>query len=258
MPGSPALLDVDKDGFAEKAYIGDLDGRLWGVDISPGFQAADSWSAVTLYTDPDNYPIITKPAVWQSSTTQMANPRVYFGTGGDDSAPNLALYSFVALIDDSAGPQVDWFLGVPDAAGIRPEVKDVGDLGVTEKVWADPKIADYTVYFSTLTGSIESVDPCANLGGVGKLYGRFIVSFSGSAIGGTAFKTATGPMETMDLSIKTRSAVTIGDQQSTETGLRKREIYIQEYNSTVQKLEQTTGGLIRIKSWREIYKIIKK
>jgi len=109
-----------------------------------------------------------------------------------------------------------------------------------------------------LTGSIESVDPCANLGGVGKLYARFIVSFAGAGIGGTAFKTATGPVESLNLAIKTRSAVTIGEQQSTETGLRKREVYIQEYNSTVQKLEQTTGGLIKIKSWREIYKIIKK
>jgi PilY1 beta-propeller domain/FG-GAP-like repeat len=258
MPGSPALIDTDRDGFAEKVYIGDLDGRLWGVDISSGFQAADSWSASRLYVDPDNYPIITKPAVWRSSTTQLPDTRVYFGTGGDDAAPNLAMYSFIALIDRDTGPEVEWYVGAPDAAGIRAEDKDVGDLAIAEKVWADPKIADYTVYFSTLTGSIESVDPCANLGGVGKLYGRFIISFSGSAIGGSAFKTATGPMESLDLSIKTRSAVTIGEQQSTETGLRKREVYIQEYNSTVQKLEQTTGGLIRITSWREIYKIIKK
>ncbi len=35
------------------------------------------------------------------------------------------------------------------------------------------------------------------------------------------------------------------------------EVYIQEYDSTIQKLEQTIGGLLKIKSWREIYKIIK-
>ncbi len=52
--------------------------------------------------------------------------------------------------------------------------------------------------------------------------------------------------------------MTLGEQQTTTTGLRKREVYIQEYDSTVQKLEQLTGGIIKIKSWREIYKIIKR
>lgn len=258
VPGSPALIDTDRDGYVERVFIGDLDGRMWKVDISNEFQAADSWTERAIYTDPDNYPIITKPALWRSATSQLPDPRVYFGTGGDDAAPNAATYSFVALIDGGSGPTVEWFLGTPDAGGIRPVDKDVGNLGAGEKVWADPKISDYTVYFSTLTGSIESVDPCANLAGAGKLYARFMLSFAGSAIGGTAFKTATGPVESLNLSIKTRSAVTVGEQQSTETGLRKREIYIQEYNSTVQKLEQTTGGVVKVKSWREIYKIIKK
>jgi Tfp pilus tip-associated adhesin PilY1 len=251
-------MDTNRDGFVERAYIGDLDGRLWKIDLSREFQSAADWTAQLLYTDPDNYPIITKPALWQSTMSQLPDPRVYFGTGGDDAAPNVALYSFVALIDGSSSAQVEWFMGIPDAGGIRLEDKDVGDLGIGEKVWADPKIADYTIYFSTLTGSIESVDPCSNLGGAGKLYARFLVSIAGSAVGGTAFKTATGPIEALNLAIKTRSAVTVGEQQTTETGVRKREIYIQEYNSTVQKLEQATGGLLKVKSWREIYKVIKK
>jgi hypothetical protein len=254
LPGSPSLIDIDQNGLVNTAYIGDLDGRVWKVNI----EAADPWTAEVFYTDPDNYPIITKPALWRSATSQIPGTRVYFGTGGDDAAPDTAAYSFIGLIDASAKPEVEWFLGTPDAGGVRPADKDVGDLGAGEKVWADPKISDYTVYFSTLTGGIESVNPCADLAGGGKLYGRFILAFAGSPIGGTAFKMATGPVEFLNLAIKTRSAVTIGEQQSTETGLRKRDIYIQEYNSTVQKLEQTTGGLIRVKSWREIYKIIKK
>jgi hypothetical protein len=51
--------------------------------------------------------------------------------------------------------------------------------------------------------------------------------------------------------------VTLGEQSATEGGIRKRDVYIQEYDSTIQKLEQMTGGLLKIKSWREIYKIIK-
>jgi hypothetical protein len=80
----------------------------------------------------------------------------------------------------------------------------------------------------------------------------------GSPVGGTAFKGLSGAMESLDLAIKTRSAVTLGETQTTTDGARKREVYIQEYDSTVQKLEQLTGGLLKVKSWREVYKVFKR
>jgi hypothetical protein len=52
--------------------------------------------------------------------------------------------------------------------------------------------------------------------------------------------------------------VTLGETATAEGGLRKREVYIQEYDSTLQRLEQLTGGLLKIKSWREVYSIYKK
>jgi hypothetical protein len=257
MPGSPDVVDVNRDGFADRVYIGDLDGRMWRMDVSAGFEDANSWRAESIYTDPDNYPITTKPAVWKNPNNLTADPRIYFGTGGDDKAPSDATYSFVALIDRGTSAGIEWYLGNPSGE-IRPEAKDVGNLGIGEKVWADPKIEDYIVYFSTLTGSIESVDPCVNLTGLGKLYARFVISVSGTPVGGTAFKSAAGTLESLNLAIKTRSAVTIGEQEITETGVRKRDVYIQEYNSTVQRLEQLTGGILKIKSWREVYKVFKQ
>jgi hypothetical protein len=256
LPGSPSHVDINRDGYVDRVYIGDLDGRLWKVDVSPEFENADSWEEEAIYTDPDNYPIITKPAIWRNPAGQTADPRVFFGTGGDDRAPIDAIYSFIALVDRDAGSEIEWYLGVP--GGIRTEERDAGNLAAGEKLWADPKIEDYTVYFSTLTGSIEAVDPCLNLAGLGKLYARFIVSIGGSPVGGTAFKGLSGAMESLDLAIKTRSAVTLGETQMTTDGARKREVYIQEYDSTVQKLEQLTGGLLKIKSWREVYKVYKR
>jgi Tfp pilus tip-associated adhesin PilY1 len=258
MPGSPSIIDANIDGYADRVYIGDLDGRIWKVDLSTSFVDAASWSAEQIYEDPDNYPIITKPALWKSPNMLMAEPRLYFGTGGDDMAPNTVTYSFVALIDKEPAAEVEWFLGNPDTEGVRTSEKDVGDFGVGEKVWADPKIADQTVYCSTLTGSIESVDLCSNLAGLGKLYARFVASIAGSAVGGTALRSPTGPVESLNLAIKTRSAVTIGETSTAEGGVKKREVYIQEYNSTVQRLEQLTGGLLKIKSWREVYSIYKR
>jgi len=256
MPGSASYADIDRNGYVDRVYIGDLDGRIWKVDVTTEFENAGSWNAAALYVDPDNYPIITKPAIWRNPAGASPDPRIFFGTGGDDGAPNDATYSFVALVDRAASAEIEWYLGVP--SGIRVAEKDVGNLSVGEKVWADPKLEDYTVYFSTLTGSIEAVDPCLNLAGLGKLYARFVVSIGGSPVGGTAFKGLSGAMESLDLAIKTRSAVTLGETQTTTDGAKKREVYIQEYDSTVQKLEQLTGGLLKVKSWREVYKVFKR
>jgi len=255
IPASPSIVDVDQDGYADAVYVPDLDGRVWKVDVSIEYQDPNSWNAEIIYEDSRNYPIISKPAVWINYVSGGTIPRVYFGTGGDDRAPSDATYSFIALLDAPV-PEVEWYLGNPSILDL-PAEKDVGDLEDGERVWADPKLADYVVYFSTLTGSIDSVDPCESITGVGKLYARFAQAFTGSTLGGTALETASGTKESLDLAIKTKAAVTIGERERAPGGTRKREIYIQEYDSTIQKLEQAGSALLKIKSWREIYRIIK-
>jgi Tfp pilus tip-associated adhesin PilY1 len=254
IPGSPSIIDVDQDGLIDFVYIGDLDGRIWKVDVTPNFRRTRNWEAEIIYEDAQNYPIYSRPTVWIDPTLPSGTPRLYFGTGGDDDAPNDTTYSFIALLD-SNNPEVEWYLGDPVLLNLDP-AQDMGDLGVGEKVWADPVIANSIVYFNTLTGSIESVDPCENLAGVGKLYGRYINSVAGSAIGGTAFRDSSGTLDSLDLESKTRSAVTLGETERVN-GIRKREVYIQEYDSTIQKLEQPIGAILKIKSWREVYKVIR-
>ncbi len=254
IPGSPAAVDLDpEDGFLDQVYVGDLDGRLWKVDVSPQFVDATSWANSILYEDPDNYPIITCPAVWVNPGISNSPPRVYFGTGGDDRAPDSVTYSFIAMIDDAA-PAVEWFIGDESDLGLPAEKKS-GDIGIGEKVWADPVVADYIVYFSTLTGSIESVDPCVSLAGFGKLYARYVQGVGNTPVGGSAFTSSTGPLESLQLVSKARSAVTIGER--TMGSKKKREVYIQEFNSSIQRLEQPVGSTLVIKSWREVYRIIK-
>jgi outer membrane protein assembly factor BamB len=260
IPGSPSLVDMDQDGFTDRVYFADLDGRVYRLDASVGYhrqnQNQTTWDKVLdmIYEDANNYPIISRPTAWVDPTAMAAVPRVYFGTGGDDRAPDTTTYSFVALIDSST-PQVEWYMGDPALLNLDP-AEDMGDLDFGAKVWSDPEVANYIVYFSTLTGSIESVDPCANLAGIGKLYGRYVMARAGSPLGSTAFKTSSGTLQNLDLASKTRSAVTLGDTQRID-GNRKREVYIQEYDSTIQKLEQPVGALLKIKSWREIYKVIR-
>ncbi|NIM59762.1 MAG: PQQ-binding-like beta-propeller repeat protein [Candidatus Aminicenantes bacterium] len=255
IPGSPAILDIDQNGYADRVYVPDLDGRVWKVDVSTDYLDPTSWAAVTIYEDSNNYPIISKPAVWVDYVSGGSIPRLYFGTGGDDRAPGDASYSFIAL-KDSPTPEVEWYLGDSSILGL-PAEKDMGNISIGERVWADPKVADYVVYFSTLTGSIDSVDPCESITGVGKLYARYIQAQAGTTLGGTAFETAAGPQESLNLAIKTRAAVTIGERERAPGGARKREVYIQEYDSTIQKLEQLGTSMLKVKSWREVYRVIR-
>jgi len=77
-------------------------------------------------------------------------------------------------------------------------------------------------------------------------------------VGGTALKGASGPSESLNLAIKTRAAVTLGERdRTTPSGTRKREVYIQEYDSTLQRLEQGVISLLKVKSIREIYRVIR-
>ncbi len=259
IPGSPSSIDLDENGFLDSVYFTDLDGRVYRLNADAEYRTIgnnNTWDREVdvIFEDANNYPIVTKPAVWVSPTSMVATPQIYFGTGGDDRAPSNTTYSFVSLIDSSR-PEVEWFMGDPVVTGLDASL-DMGDLGVGEKVWADPEVANSIVYFSTLTGSIESVDPCANLAGVGKLYGRYVQSIAGSAIGSTAFSSSTGTVQNLDLSSKTRAAVTLGDTQRIGSS-RKREVYIQEYDSTIQKLEQPVSAVLFIRSWREILKVIR-
>ncbi len=253
IPGSPTALNSDSDGYIEYVYVGDLDGRLWkltATDSNPS-----NWTFTAIYSDRLYYPIITKPAVWLDTLTSGAPPRIYFGTGGDDNAPTDRNYAFICLKDLST-PAVEWYIGDPTDLGLSSSL-DVGTFGVGEKVWADPVISDNIVYFSTLKGSIENVNPCLNLADIGKLYARYIQTQSGGVLGATALKAAGNvATENIQLTSKARRAVTLGER-GTGAGTNKREVYIQEYDSRIERLEQGTGSFLKIKSWREVYKIIR-
>lgn len=259
LPGSPNGVDVNKDGYVDFVYIGDLDGRIWKLDLTSGKE--NSWSFNEIYRDKCLYPIITKPAIFMGATIAGTSvPRLYFGTGGDEKAPADRKYSFVALIDDNKTTGIDaveWFMGDTSETGI-PANKKSGELTPGEKVWADPVISDFIVYFSTLKGSIEAADPCQNLSGeAGKLYARYVQPMYGQPIGGSALKDRNGQaIDYLALASKARTAVTVGDRQRVE-GTYKRDIYIQEYDSTIERLEQPVGTLLKVRSWREIYQVIR-
>ena len=255
---SPTTIDTNADGYVNSVYVGDLDGRLYRLDASSSVRSA--WTFTAIYTDYLNYPIITKPAVWIDPFSDVKFPKVYFGTGGDDNAPAARDYSFVGLADmGSSGVTIDWYMGNPAALNLTSDKKQ-GELETGYKVWADPVVADFTIYFSTLRGSIENVNPCLNLTDAGRLYARQLRFASGIPIGGSALRSSNVvPPEYLQMVSKARRAVTLGEIQRTPApeSISKREVFMQEYNSTIEMLANPVGALLQIKSWREVYQVIR-
>ena len=266
--GSPTAVDTNYDGFVDWVYYGDLDGRLYRlVMTSPN---VTNWSHTAIYTDWLNYPIVTKPAVWldRNSTSGTAVPHVYFGTGGhekglgtfnpNDEAFNDFQFSFVALIDTgTSAATLEWYMGNPTLLN-RSATLQIGALLPGDKVWADPVYSDKIIYFSTLRGSIEAVNPCQVLGFSGRIYARYVETTGIYPAGSTAFTSPSGTApEYLDMVSKARRAVTLGEamQGGAYSDLR-RKVYIQEFDSRIEVLVQSISGMLRIKSWREVYRVI--
>lgn len=88
---TPAVVDVDGNGTADRVYAGDLEGHMWAFDVSKS--NASQWGPVTsggspvpLFTAASNQPITVKPEVATNpllATTNSNSPNllVLFGTG---------------------------------------------------------------------------------------------------------------------------------------------------------------------------------
>ena len=134
VPGEAAVVDINFDGYLDRIYFGDTQGRLWKIDLSTpadlcsaggtncssaDYRIAQSqWNPSLLFDEfQDNVPpagtgirepIFTRPAVFLLGTTGSGEPRlgIAFGTGDRDNMPALRdanpNYFFVVLDDPNA------------------------------------------------------------------------------------------------------------------------------------------------------------
>ncbi|MFC1602160.1 pilus assembly protein [Pseudomonadota bacterium] len=111
---TPAVVDLDGNGIADRAYAGDLQGNLWVFDLS----SADStvWDKKLLFKaeiiDPVTseltpQPITSRPAVTlhphQKGIATAPNTMVFFGTGqyiNSEDIDNTATQSFYGIWDN--------------------------------------------------------------------------------------------------------------------------------------------------------------
>jgi hypothetical protein len=203
IPGAVTTYDIDDDTFADRLYVGDMNGRMWEIALTD--DPAGNWSAgqsVHIYDGPDDpdedlvqgmaiplfsagigHPISVSPAIIRRNGHVL----LIFGTGGSDFADNSYIYHVYGIDATAAGllSQTDkdenyenaggaidldnwdgWFIKLPLAAG--------------EKVWSSPTIAAGKIWIVTSVGSMESPDPRNDLAGSSNLR---LLDLDGSLVG---------------------------------------------------------------------------
>ena len=197
LPSSPTLLDMDKDGFIDKVYIGDLGGNMWVFNVSADDKNKKSnslWSGRRLYDGTSNHPIYYQPAVTLDKT---GTPWVYWGTGDREDPTNKNTYDrFYGVKDDQ-----------DDGTGYPYRESNLTDVSTTntfdpdplnkgaankgwyirlekmEKVLARPAVFSDIVYFTTFLPGDQKE---CRVAGTARLY--FVEFRSGG--GATTFSSA--------------------------------------------------------------------
>jgi hypothetical protein len=142
LQSDPLAAGPQGSRFITDAYIGDLDGRIWRLDLVLGVGDIPAFSggAVKLYDDALSQPIFNSMAEIDVGTTLRY---LFVGTGSDllSSAGVSQQYKLLGLLDQGASGTVTF-------TRLLAKVDGVGD---DEKVTAFPAVAGDVVFFTTTT-----------------------------------------------------------------------------------------------------------
>ncbi|MBU1068506.1 hypothetical protein KJ975_02965 [Myxococcota bacterium] len=154
--GSPVVVDFDEDGYADRVYVADTNGRIW----KHYFNGTNLNRCMLANVGPE--PIFVTPAI-KLATDMGTGQKVvtlYFGTGdhpeqNDTPAPPYHFYGFVDRDADGACSTAEMIYSL--------------GLSIDEKVWADAFISGDEVYVGTSKG--DKADICdEDTGNPGRIY----------------------------------------------------------------------------------------
>ena len=195
---TPAVVDTDGDGYADRAYAGDLEGNMWAFDLSGS--NAGQWAVAykqgttpkPLFVAPANQQITSTPVIVRNSEIPSAannspNTLVIFGSGQyltTSDITNTNLQSMYGVWDSgdkeldrgdlveqviTLGASTDGVFGrtlsdnAVDYSNDSGWYIDLADSG--ERVVTDPVIRGDLVFFNTMR---PDTNPCES-GGKGWL-----------------------------------------------------------------------------------------
>jgi hypothetical protein len=144
----PVATGPSDSRFVNKAYIGDLDGRVWRFDLTFNGTTVSMAAPTSLYNAGASHPLFASMATVNVGVTKQY---IFVGTGSDLLPSNNVnqSYSLLVLLDNgpSATKTAEILLDRTD--GVAPD----------EKVTAFPAVAGDIVFFATT--SINPAAPCS-------------------------------------------------------------------------------------------------
>ena len=186
LPAGPTIADLDRDGYIDRVYVGDLGGQLWKFDLSAAATLfgglVTNWTGKRFFDAP---PISQNPPAGEFFPEQaiyaapipafdeQKNLWVYFGTGDRNHPNNTTAPNRFYGIKDNVGmtngsPLTEANLVNVTSANATATQGWYFLLGSDEKVLAAADVFNKVVLFSTFIPT--STSACASGGGEAKLY----------------------------------------------------------------------------------------
>jgi len=197
LPGTPAMVDTDNDGYVDRVYIGDLGGTMWRFKCCSYSSGAScntaNWTGGRLFTGTSGA-IYSIPSVARDA---KGNLWVFWGTGDRvDVTGTTAANKFYAVKDaDAASPRVlADLINVTSSTYTDSDTRKgwyVSLAGTGEKVLSDSAVFHGVVYFTSFTPDAGGAGTCSS-GGTGLLYGIDFVGGTGVMPSGAKSKSLGG------------------------------------------------------------------
>jgi hypothetical protein len=269
VPSAIREVDLNKDGYIEAIYFGDLEGVLWKMDLTstninrwdpcilldPGSYNFSGLSPAPAVT-PTRRPIFYMPAVAKGDS---GNPLVFFGTGDEKHPLDVSGTDFFYEVEDlgtSPGGSPPTCTGRVNWVRVLGQgVDDDGQSMQGEKVLARPSVFNRIVYFTTYVPPPPSSE-C----GVGKgyLYGLTMSSGAASTGGGQAglyFDLGGHPLVDSEGHPQPVERLTLGAGVPTAPIITNGTLYVTTSNTVgggpMGVPINPLGGVIR--GWREVF-----
>jgi len=185
LAANATITDLDRDGYIDRIYIGDVGGQLWKFDLSAAATLSgglvNNWTGKRLFDSPPTAqtppageyyaenPIYGAPV---PAYDEQKNLWVYFGTG-DRNHPNRSSSNRFYGIKDNTTMTNGTALTESNLTNVTNSNANVTQgwyfiLADTEKVLASADVFNKVVFFSTFTPTTTSI--CSSGGGEAKLY----------------------------------------------------------------------------------------
>jgi len=249
IPGAVTTNDIDDDSFADRLYVGDMNGRMWelaltddpdgkltaGESVHTAEVADDdgfggtSTLAIPLFNAGIDNPISVSPAVIDRNGHVM----LIFGTGGADWASDKKGYHLFA-VDATAADTMTQSTKSRNYTKLGGAINAIWSLPLAkgEKVWSSPTISAGQIWLVTSYGTMESNDPRNDRKGKSVLRA---LDLDGVVAVGTP----------LTIDSKIRGSVYVSNKHLYMTTMDNRVIQIGDGDHTAG-----TGNRVVLKSWQ--------